>query len=167
MSLTPPLDDNEVRERRRLRRAMLVVMLVAVVGVTLGFFFWPQPAPAPMMPIGEALHIELDLTPTAGGQPALNQKFDQPDRFAPLLKVLNSGREIADHKCPDTGRVVVQMREGTQWQYGLLSGHDERYYHFRLYDGLTYRIFRVDRPAYAEAMKLLGVERIDDVRPEL
>ncbi len=167
MTKEPLLADAETNERRRLRRAMLLVLMAVVAIVVTGFVFWPQPAPAPELPVAEAIAVEIDLIPTAGGQPALMQRFDQPEVFKPLLEVFNTGREIADHRCPDTGHVAVHLRDGTQWHYGLLSGHDERYYHFRLYDGLKYRIFRVNRAAYADAMQRLGVDRIDDVRPEM
>ena len=158
--------DQETNERRRLRRAMLLVLAVSVAMAVLAYLLWPQAEPPRQLPIAEAISIEFDLIGTSGGQDPGAGREERREVFEPLLQVFNSGVEIPDHRCGDTGHVIVRMRDGSEWHYGLLSGHDQRYFHIRQYDGLRYRIFRVDRPVYAAAMKLLGVERIGDARPE-
>lgn len=167
MARVVKLAEAEVDQRRRLRRAMLSLCAVLVAVATLAIYFWPEAALVPTLSADDVTTLELELTATSNGQLGFQQTYDRREAFELLVRVLNTGREIADHRCPDTGHVVARLRDGSERHYGLLSGHDERYYHFRLYDGLTYRVFRVDRPAYIEVMSKLGVDRVDEAKPEL
>lgn len=167
MADAPVATNSELQERRRLRRAMLLLGAIALGIVVVGYLLYPRPQPVTPIAIDEVVSIDLELTPTSGGQSDVAKTVEQASQFAPLLEVLNTGLETSDHKCADTGRVVVRFRSGEVWHYGLLSGHAEPYYQFRRYEGLGYRIYQVDRTAFTQVMKNLGVERVDDVRPEL
>lgn len=83
-----------------------------------------------------------------------------------LRQVLNSAVSTRDHKCGDEIRLVLKTRWNGAYVIGLLPGHDARYYEFRTRPPLQYGIYRVDRAAFTEAMKGIGVETLPAGRPE-
>jgi hypothetical protein len=149
-------------ERRRLRVGALVAILLAGVIAGLAFAFWPQGKhPAPLA-ADEIVSVDFDLRATAGGQDPFAVQLHKPEQWAQLVAVLNSGREIPDSIALDSGHLTFHLRDGGKRDYGLLSGPSLEYYQFRAYDHLGHKVYRVPRAALRDAVKPLGVGRLDE-----
>jgi hypothetical protein len=159
-------DQAELQTRRRLRNAMLLLLTALVAFIVLALVFWPQGAPAPQIDVADVAGLEFDFSPTSGGQPGWQGGANKLDVFADLINVLNSGRETKDHKCIDTGRIVLKLRDKRELHYGTLSGHDWNYYEFRAYGDRGYKVYRVAREEMAAALQKMGLDRLDEPRPE-
>jgi hypothetical protein len=88
-------------------------------------------------------------------------EFTESDSFEQLVDVLRGAAPAEDHKCPDVGTIILQYGEGKSVRLGILPGHDETAYQFRLYGGGGYSIHQVDRTVFLAALKGLGCP-VDD-----
>lgn len=107
----------------------------------------------------ELMAIELkDMGPRQ--KPA---KFvvNEPRKFKDLVLLFNRAQATRDHKCGDSGQIILHFKRRPPWIFGILAGHDKRYYEFRVYQGETDGIFHVERDAFAKAMAELGIKDLD------
>lgn len=160
------LPDAELATRRRLRNAMLLFFGVVAILVALAVAFWPQGDPSPVIALEDVAVIEFEFQQTSAGQTGMHGGASKPEFYGELIDVLSTGRESPDHKCADTGRILIKLRDGSELHYGTLSGHNERFYEFRAYDERRYKLYRVPRERMASALKKLGIATIDEPRPE-
>ena len=73
-----------------------------------------------------------------------------------LLKVLNTGEPSKDHRCGNRRTIVFHLADSSTTTLGILSGHTQGYYEYRLYDGNRYDVFRVKREPLLKALSVLG-----------
>ena len=80
--------------------------------------------------------------------------------------VLRGAAPSKDHKCGDVGSITLQYGEGDAVVLGVLPGHDDTVYQYRLYRGEGYTIHQVDRKEILAALKELGCPVDDPGFPE-
>lgn len=82
---------------------------------------------------------------------------DDP-RVRALVRVLRNADLGGGHKCANIGALRFRMSDGSTVGVGLLPGHTEGSFGFRLYLGEEYlAAYRVDRDTMLGALKDLGV----------
>jgi hypothetical protein len=89
-----------------------------------------------------------------------------PAKIESLLAALRDAQATKDHKCGDSGEVFLGKKGGEEIRLGILPGHNDQYYEFRLYRGRGYAIYRVQREGFLKAMAALGVKNLDPGGPE-
>jgi len=73
-----------------------------------------------------------------------------------LAVVIREGKPSQDHKCSDIGTITFHLKQGKTVQLGILPGHDEDFYQFRLRAGGEYTIYQAERSVFLEALELVG-----------
>jgi hypothetical protein len=82
---------------------------------------------------------------------------DDP-RVQALVRVLRNADLGRGHKCANIGALRFRMSDGSTVGVGLLPGHTEDSFEFRLYFGEEYlAVYRVDRETMLGALNNLGV----------
>jgi hypothetical protein len=89
-----------------------------------------------------------------------------PEKIETLLAALRHAQATNDHKCGDSGQIVLRKKRGDEVKLGILAGHNQRYYEFRLYRGTSYDIYRVERKPFLKGMEDLGLTELDPGFPE-
>lgn len=107
----------------------------------------------------EAIEIQLKAVPAR--QKAAKVSSKDKNKIKALLAVLRSAEETRDHKCGDSGQIILKRKDKGESKIGILAGHNESYYEFRVYEAKHYRIFRTERDSFQEAMADLGVGDLD------
>ncbi len=69
-----------------------------------------------------------------------------------LALLMHDALEKQDHKCMDTGRMIVGLHDGGELNFNLLSGHDDSHFEFRYGRQLYY----VQRSEFSDAMRSIG-----------
>jgi hypothetical protein len=112
----------------------------------------------------EAVDVQLE----EWGQPVAKVSSRDEAKVQALVRVLRTGLSTGDHKCGDSGRLMLHYPNGGTQRIGILAGHDSRYYEFRVYDrsGSDYAMYYVDREPFLKAMAGLGLERLDLGSPD-
>jgi hypothetical protein len=78
-----------------------------------------------------------------------------------VQKIIPSAKESEDHKCGDSGQIILCRKNNSEVKIGILAGHDLQHYELRIYQGHSYDIFRVNRIPFLKAMADLGVGELD------
>lgn len=85
---------------------------------------------------------------------------DDP-RLAPLIEVIKVAEPASDHKCANRGAIRFELSDGRTIAIGLLPGHEEGFYGFRLYGDArldtVYSVHRVRRDTLLAVLGELGV----------
>jgi hypothetical protein len=110
--------------------------------------------------------VEIKLTSWLGRQDDDKVTSSDATKINTLLGLIRDARATSDHKCGDSGKIVLHCKDGEQIKLGILAGHDEDYYEFRAYRNDSSDIFRVERKAFVEALRDFGVAKLDLGRPE-
>ena len=104
--------------------------------------------------------VELQVAPssaTAHWRSAPVVQTSDPVAFGPLLAILDAATPSKDHKCEDVGEIRLLLENGTDpAALRILPGHDPAYYEFRY----EQRLYRVERTAFVEALRRLGVPAV-------
>ena len=96
-------------------------------------------------PWGPHLGAEIDV---AGDQPGI----------AALVSVIRDAEPSRGHKCANRGAIRFWMADGRMVAVGLLPGHVEGIYQFRLYKGASLMgVYSAHREALLAALEGLGV----------
>lgn len=143
-------------------RILLVIVLLAA-----GYYIWASYLRWPMIPVSQIQVVEIYLF-NQSGTPTQQVVTDNRSKFEPLLEVLQEGVPTSDHKCGTSGSLMLKLQDGSKLELGLLAGHDNQYYEFRLYtyDWKRYEMYRVDRAALLAALADLGITQVDLGGPE-
>jgi hypothetical protein len=134
-----------------------------VVAVLASQALGPRP---PSLPRGSIASLVIDLEEIHGGQAAIKIRSTDGSRIESLAAVLRRARSAEDHKCSSTGKLIFGMKDGTAAFFGLLPGHDRRYYEFRTPSEDGYNVFKIDRQAFLQTMAALGVSTLEPGLPE-
>ena len=79
-------------------------------------------------------------------------------RIEELAAVIRDAEPGGGHKCANSGAIRFRMEDGSVIGIGLLPGHTEGRYGFRLYDGDRYvAVYSVSRARLLAAIEGLGV----------
>ena len=108
-----------------------------------------------------AVAIKVKFHPFTQEQEWWTAEFNDPGRFGKLVDVLSGAIPSKDHKCADVGTVTLKYGNGEPVVLGILPGHDDQVYQFRLYGGEGYTIHQVDRAGFLAALQELGCP-VDD-----
>lgn len=73
-----------------------------------------------------------------------------------LAVVIREGKPSRDHKCSDIGIITFHFKQGKTVQLGILPGHDEKFYQFRLREDGEYSIYQADRSVFLDALEAVG-----------
>lgn len=100
--------------------------------------------------------------------PVAKKNTGDPAKMEAVFAVLRTGRPTSDHKCGSSGQIKIKRKSGSVLNIGILPGHNPDYYEYRVHrDGdSAYGMFKVAREPFVEAMKGLGIEKIDLGQPE-
>lgn len=149
-----------------MRRSYLITFVV-FMALVYGYIFWMSPRRQPNLPLEQVQWIEVSFHDQLGKQTQQALSRDTAKNRG-LLEVLQRGEPTGDHKCGDSGSIKLQLHAGGQLELGLLAGHHEPFYEFRLYrNGSSgYDMYRVDRPALLAALADLGITKVDLGAPE-
>ena len=78
--------------------------------------------------------------------------------IATLLSVIRHAESSRGHKCANSGAIRFWMADGRMVAVGLLPGHREGEFQFRLYDNACLAgVYSVQRAAFLAALESLGV----------
>jgi hypothetical protein len=105
--------------------------------------------------------VEIKLSGLAKRQKAAEIRSTDAAQITALLDVLRSAVATRDHKCANSGQIALSQKEKGEVRIGILAGHDEQHYEFRLYRGGSYDIFQVERAPFLKAMADLGAGELD------
>lgn len=144
----------------------LLVFAAAVLAVAGGCSRGPTALPADAVEVEE---VEVELFEWRDQQKSAKVASRDAKTIEALLAALRNAEETKDHKCADSGRITLRLKDGGARKLGILAGHDKRHYEFREYteDGRErYKIFRVEREPFLKAMQGLGATDLDPGRPE-
>ena len=139
---------------RRVRSSIMAVVIVVAGAV--GAPVAGSPAP-PALPRDGIESVEIAIGGLDGGPTRLRVTSADAQAIAALLGVLGAGEPVADHKCHDTGEIVLRRQGGGMIRLGLLGGHDEGYWQIRFYDGAVTSLFRLEQVELARALEPFGV----------
>ncbi len=145
----------------------LLCIALAVLLLAGGYYVWTGYLRRPSLPLEQVQWIEVSFHDQMGKNTQQTLSRDTAKNTA-LLEVLQRGEPTGDHKCGDSGSIKLQLHAGGQLELGLLAGHHEPFYEFRLYrNGSSgYDMYRVDRPALLAALADLGITKVDLGAPE-
>jgi len=79
-----------------------------------------------------------------------------------LALVIREGKPSQDHKCSDSGTITIHFKQGKTVKFGILSGHDEDFYQFRLREEGKYSIYQAERSVFLDAIEAVGCP-VDDL----
>jgi hypothetical protein len=154
--------DSPDLDRRRLRIfALLALVVVGLLGGLVALF-WPQGGKPPAINLDEIESLDFELRATSGAQEPINLRVLKPELCRDLAEVLNGGREVPDRADLDTGYITFRLRDGGTRDFGIFSGPSVEYYYFRAYQGTGYKVYRVPRAAFREAVNRFCTARLDD-----
>ena len=83
-------------------------------------------------------------------------KCEDQDLIKKLVMVFQGGQPSQDHKCSNIGTITIHFKNGKKLELGILPGHDETLYQFRLHADGEYDIFQVGRPEFLNALEAVG-----------
>jgi hypothetical protein len=144
---------------------------LAVIFLAWGIYsFWPASL-APEFPIDDVACLSVEgFRVDANGNVFANRNplTKDPGSARDVLRVMQRGWNTGDHKRGDDAWLIFERADGVPLEFGILPGHDSRYYEYRVYafGRRTYRIFRMDRQPFLAAMASVGVTDLDLGRPE-
>lgn len=125
-----------------------------------------RPPKPPALVSREIATVDVNVYPLADRQAAHVSTAEQP-KIEALAQVLRSGTLVEDHKCGDTGRISFHFTDGHALELGILAGHDDRFYEYRLYaPSGDYSVFHVDRRPFLTAVANLGLPELEAGSPE-
>ena len=143
--------------------------LIVLVLLAAGYYAWTAYLRRPSLPVDQIQWLEISLHDQMGKKTE-QAASDDRTKIITLLNVLQRGVPTGDHKCGNSGSIMLQLQTGGQLELGLLAGHHEPYYEFRLYTNdwpwKEYEMYRVDRPALLAALADLGITQVDLGGPE-
>lgn len=126
-----------------LARAAIVLAIVLAVGATVSAYLR-----RPHFSGGAAGSIEVVLN--QGG----TFRIESDEARAKLMKLLRSARRHPDHKCAETGRIVIRYVDGDSDEIEVLAGHEPDDFEFRRGG----RLFRLSRGAVLQVLESSGVK---------
>lgn len=135
-----------------LRHSLLGLFAIAIALAT--YAWWPATPPKPPALVDtEITTVDLKRFLIATDKPTSASTGD-PAKIKALAEIVKTGIPTDDHKCADGGRLSFHLAGGKTLEVGILAGHDERYYEYRVYSSERegYSMFRVDREAFLAAM---------------
>jgi len=149
-----------------MRRSYLITFLV-FMSLVMGYILLTSQRRQPSLPKQSVQSLEIKLHAEIG-QPSQTVTSTDSAKIDTLVKILRSGEPTEDHKCADSGEITLQFSSGEKRVLGILAGHHEPYYEFRLQakDGRGYEMYRVDRSALLAALADLGITQIHLGSPE-
>lgn len=117
---------------------------------------------------GDVETVDARMADGGNRQHAAKTSSSDARRIDALLGVLRKGEPAADHKCVDGGHITLHEKGGGELKIGILTGHDARYYEFRVYRGKGegYDMFRVEREPFLKAMTGLGLDVLNPGGPK-
>jgi hypothetical protein len=143
-----------------------LLSLIGCLAAVLLVVLWARFGRPPPLRADTVQSVEISLDDLEDRQcPAKASSQDQ-EKIAALVALLEQGQPTPDHKCGDSGRILFQLKDGRWIRVGILAGHDSRFYEYRRYWDGKYEMARVDRRSFAEAVEGLGVNGLDQGRPE-
>ena len=144
-----------------------LLIALAVVVVAASYYVWTAYLRRPSLSAKKVEWVEIALHDQVGNktQGAISKNRE---KITALVEVLRRGVPTSDHKCGDSGSITLEPFGYGITKLGILAGHHEPYYEFRLYtnDGRGYEMYRVERPAFLEALADLGITKVDLGGPE-
>lgn len=79
-----------------------------------------------------------------------------------LITAIRRAQPAQGHKCANEGEIRILKRNGKTISLGILQGHTDGWYEFRLYeDGEYVAFYRVVRRAFVVALESIGVPSDD------
>lgn len=104
------------------------------------------------------LSVGITLNPSGADLGFVADIVGDDPRVQALVAVLRGAEPGCGHKCPNIGTLRFRMSDESTVGVGLLPGHTEGEYGFRLYLGEEYlAVFCVDSETMLGALKDLGV----------
>jgi hypothetical protein len=138
--------------------AVFLILVGAAVGYGVYWWYWPS---VPFASFDEVESVEVIL-PEDGHRDEPNyqkrstNKTTDPAKIKTFLDVFKTAERASEHNCGDSGAITIRTKDGREEKFGILPGHNEAYYEYRLGS----RINRVDREQFLATMKAMGVEQI-------
>lgn len=143
-----------------------VFAMISCAVVVLGLFLYDR---SPLhIEVNEVAEVEVHLSKIDKRQNAADVITHDAAAIQELLTEVGRGVRTEDHKCGESGRIVVHRTDGSKIRIGILAGHYKDFYEFRVFasDSSGYRIFRSDRASFLRAMAKLGLPELDAGLPE-
>jgi hypothetical protein len=149
------------------RHPLLVLFAVALLvplGIGLHWWFLPN---YPTTDAKSVRAIEVKLWESKGQtapenhQDAAEASTTDPELIREFLAAIRTAKRAEEHKCPDSGTVLIHRNDGVVEEFSILPGHDERYYEYRLGS----RINKMDREPFLSALRKLGITSIKLIGP--
>jgi len=106
----------------------------------------------------KVVSVGVTLNPSGADLGFVAEIAGDDPRVQALVAVLREAEPGCGHKCPNIGALRFRMSDDSTVGVGLLPGHTEGDYGFRLYLGEEYlAVFCVDSETMLGALKDLGV----------
>jgi hypothetical protein len=107
---------------------------------------------------GRIVSVGITLNPSGANLGFVAEIGGDDPRVQALVAVLRDAEPGCGHKCPNIGALRFRMSDESIVGIGLLPGHNEGDYGFRLYLGEEFlTVFCVDSETMLGALKDLGV----------
>jgi hypothetical protein len=127
--------------------------LFGIAGAFATYVLWPTTTTPPQLVDAEIVTVDLKQY-SIGTTQTTDASTGDPTKIKALTEVLRTGIPTEDHKCGNGGRMTFRFASGKKLELGILAGHDELYYEYRVYsnDHDGYSMFRVDREQFLAAL---------------
>jgi hypothetical protein len=151
-----------MKVRRRLFRQLLaaVATLAMIALAGFGFYRWYL-RDRPVRDAAEVESVEIKLYPIEMHGPDTAQQNAEIvsvdlGKIQALLDIFETAQVASEHKCGESGSIIIHTKAGRDQTIGILPGHHAPFYEYRTGG----KIYRVDREPFMAAMKALGVTSI-------
>ena len=150
------------------RWCLILVVLASLVGAGVLIVLLSFDRRSPAFTVDEIAAIEVHLSDWGDQQTAAKVRTHDATKIQAVITELAKGVRTSDHKCGDSGNIILHRKDGGQVQISILSGHHAQFYEFRVSRSgdSGYRIFKTERAPFLHAMAKLGLTKLAPGSPE-
>ncbi|HEV3144199.1 MAG TPA: hypothetical protein VGZ47_09970, partial [Gemmataceae bacterium] len=114
--------------------AIFLILVGGGVGYCVYWWYWPSvPSASPdQVASVEVLLIEDGYKDKPNYQKGATITTTDPAQIRALLDVFSGAERASEHKCGDSGVITIRTKDGRVEKFGILPGHNEAYYEYRL-----------------------------------
>ena len=84
------------------------------------------------LPLEEITFLTITNRTFTAEEESWTVKCTDHDLIERLVLILREGQPSQDHKCADIGTITIHFEGGRAVKLGILPGHNEEFYQFRL-----------------------------------
>jgi len=102
--------------------------------------------------------VVVSIDPWTHGPKRVTRTAETEPAFSALIDLIVYATPCGDHKCRNSGTVVLEFSGRRPLKLGLLAGHKPLHHQIRVYSSSSYRVLEVSKAKLRKVLAGLGVD---------